>query len=174
MFNEKLFAELEAMSEAVHKLEVETKRTIKDVDKCIETSRKQKSIPIAKLFENFQAMIVSMGINKLSVTLPIYSHDRALCVLFAKNDGIDVTDGYRFGILKIVEGQFILSESSYEVAFEAKENYIALIDAWNDDVQHDVEKRVAEAIKQNLSDRHEKATAELKAANDKYDSYFNK
>lgn len=173
----KLMAELMAEAHRVNALEIEVERTIDRQKEEIKQSRIQKAQEIESfLSELLDALIEADALqNKYNasffvVTGAAYEHDRYMrTVGITFRSGGIWTGGYYIG------SDTCTREERFERAISKGPMYPsmkALIDAWNPEMERNMESAVAAHIKETLAQRMEKLQKDLKRSNDNYAKYI--
>lgn len=174
----KLMDELMAEAQRINALEVEVERTVEQQKAQIQQERKDKLQSIGIFLDEMQDVLIEADAMRMPNNGPTFVVLNR--VVYREGDGYRRTAGITFYTDKIYSGGYYLGAGncSKQETFESacctggfSKSMRAIVDAWNPELERDIEKAIAEYIKVVLAKRMEKMQKTLQQSNDDYAKY---
>lgn len=192
--NEALLKNLEELAKQATELETETKTAVANLDGKVNMSRREKEQKICEFLDGMLKILAT-------VDYPVTKHVDVLCLgdhwegkpgacgSYRRHNGISICrrrihfGRYYAGANSIdqillfnpafnrIERYSSSGLSDYYATF-ADEYRNMIIDRWDDNAETAIEKAVSDAAKAYIAERTQKATENLRAANERYENYF--
>ena len=177
----KLMDELMAEAQRVNALEVEVERTIDRQKEQVKQERKDKLQSIGIFLDKMLKVLIEADAMRMPNNEPTFVVLNR--VIYREGDGYRRTAGITFYTDKIYSGGYYMGarNCSKQETFESacctggfSESMRAIVDAWNPELERDIEEAIAEYVKVVLAKRMEKMQKKLSNSNNEYEAYFAK
>lgn len=174
----KLMDELMAEAQRINALEVEVERTVEQQKAQVRQERKDKLQSIGIFLDEMLKVLIEADAMRMPNNGPTFVVLNR--VIYREGDGYRRTAGITFYTDKIYSGGYYIGarDCSKQETFESacctggfSESMRAIVDAWNPELERDIEKAIADYVKVVLAKRMEKMKAELQKSNDDYAKY---
>ena len=174
----KLMDELMAEAQRINALEVEVERTVERQKAQVQQERKDKLQSIRIFLDEMLKVLIEADAMRMPNNGPTFVVLNR--VIYSEGDGYRRTAGITFYTDKIYSGGYYIGarDCSKQETFESacctggfSESMMAIVDAWNPELERDIEKAIADYVKFVLANRMEKMKAELHKSNDEYAKY---
>lgn len=174
----KLMDELMAEAQRINALEVEVERTVERQKAQVQQERKDKLQSIGIFLDEMLKVLIEADAMRMPNNGPTFVVLNR--VIYRESDGYRRTAGITFYTDKIYSGGYYMGamDCSKQETFESacctggfSESMRAIVDAWNPELERDIEKAIAEYVKIVLSKRMEKMQKTLQKSNDEYAKY---
>lgn len=174
----KLMDELMAEAQRINALEVEVERTVEQQKAQVQQERKDKLQSIGIFLDEMLKVLIEADAMRMPNNGPTFVVLNR--VIYREGDGYMRTAGITFYTDKIYSGGYYMGarDCSKQETFESacctggfSESMRAIVDAWNPELERDIEKAIAEYVKVVLAKRMEKMQKTLQKSNDDYAKY---
>jgi len=174
----KLMDELMAEAQRINALEVEVERTVDRQKAQVQQERKDKLQSIGIFLDEMLKVLIEADAMRMPNNGPTFVVLNR--VIYREGDGYMRTAGITFYTDKIYSGGYYMGagDCSKQETFESacctggfSESMRAIVDAWNPELERDIEKAIASYIKYVLAKRMEKMQKTLQKSNDEYAKY---
>ena len=174
----KLMDELMAEAQRINALEVEVERTVEQQKAQVQQERKDKLQSIGIFLDEMLKVLIEADAMRMPDNGPTFVVLNR--VTYSEVDGYRRTAGITFYTDKIYSGGYYMGarNCSKEERFESacrtggfSESMRAIVDAWNPELERDIEEAIAEYVKVVLAKRMEKMQKTLQKSNDDYVKY---
>lgn len=174
----KLMDELMAEAQRINALEVEVERTVEQQKAQVQQERKDKLQSIGIFLDEMLKVLIEADAMRMPNNGPTFVVLNR--VTYSEADGYRRTAGITFYTDKIYSGGYYMGarNCSKQETFESacctggfSESMRAIVDAWNPELERDIEKAIAEYVKIVLAKRMEKMQKTLQKSNDDYAKY---
>lgn len=174
----KLMDELMAEAQRINALEVEVERTVEQQKAQVQQERKDKLQSIGIFLDEMLKVLIEADAMRMPNNGPTFVVLNR--VIYSERDGYRRTAGITFYTDKIYSGGYYIGSNSCskQETFESacctggfSESMRAIVDAWNPELERDIEKAIAEYVKVVLAKRMEKMQKTLQQSNDTYAKY---
>lgn len=170
--------ELMAEAQRINALEVEVERTVKQQKAQVQQERKDKLQSIGIFLDEMLKALIEADAMRMPNNGPTFVVLNR--VIYSEGDGYRRTAGITFYTDKIYSGGYYMGarDCSKQETFESacctggfSESMRAIVDAWNPELERDIEKAIADYVKFVLAKRMEKMQKTLQKSNDDYAKY---
>lgn len=174
----KLMDELMAEAQRINALEVEVERTVEQQKTQIQQKRKDKLQSIGIFLDEMLKVLIEADAMRMPNNGPTFVVLNR--VIYSEDDGYKRTAGITFFTDRIYSGGYYTGarDCSRQESFESacctggfSKSMMAIVDAWNPELERDIEKAIAEYVKFVLAKRMEKMQKTLQKSNDDYAKY---
>ena len=174
----KLMEELITEAQRINALEVEVERTVEQQKAQVQQERKDKLQSIGIFLDEMLKVLIEADAMRMPNNGPTFVVLNR--VIYSEGDGYRRTAGITFYTDKIYSGGYYMGarDCSKQETFESacctggfSESMRAIVDAWNPELERDIEKAIAEYVKVVLAKRMEKMKKTLQKSNDDYAKY---
>lgn len=174
----KLMDELMAEAQRINALEVEVERTVEQQKAQVQQERKDKLQSIGIFLDEMLKVLIEADAMRMPDNGPTFVVLNS--VIYREGDGYRRTAGITFYTDKIYSGGYYMGarNCSKQETFESacctggfSESMRAIVDAWNPELERDIEEAIASYIKYVLAKRMEKMQKTLQKSNDEYAKY---
>ena len=174
----KLMDELMAEAQRINALEVEVERTVEQQKAQVQQERKDKLQSIGIFLDEMLKVLIEADAMRMPNNGPTFVVLNR--VIYREDDGYMRTAGITFYTDKIYSGGYYMGarNCSKQESFESacctggfSESMRAIVDAWNPELERDIEEAIASYIKHVLAKRMEKMQKTLQKSNDDYAKY---
>jgi len=174
----KLMDELIAEAQRINALEVEVERTVERQEAQVQQERKNKLQLIGIFLDEMLKVLIEADAMRTPNNKPTFVVLNR--VIYSEDDGYRRTAGITFYTDKIYSGGYYIGtmdcdkQESFESACRTggfSKSMRAIVDAWNPELERDIEKAIAGYIKHVLAERMEKMQKTLQKSNDDYAKY---
>ena len=174
----KLMDELMAEAQRINALKVEVERTVEQQKAQIQQERKDKLQSIGIFLDEMLKVLIEANAMRMPDNGPTFVVLNR--VIYSECDGYRRTAGITFYTDKIYSGGYYMGagncskEESFKSACRTggfSESMRAIVDAWNPELERDIEEAIAEYVKVVLAKRMEKMQKTLQKSNDDYAKY---
>lgn len=174
----KLMDELMAEAQRINALEVEVERTVEQQKTQVQQERKDKLQSIGIFLDEMLKVLIEADAMRTPSNRPTFVVLNR--VTYREGDGYMRTAGITFYTDKIYSGGYYMGagDCSKQETFESacctggfSDSMRAIVDAWNPELERDIEKAIADYVKFVLAKRMEKMQKTLQKSNDDYAKY---
>lgn len=183
--NEALLKGLQALAKQAADLETETAAAVKFLDADVNESRREKEARICEFLGGMLQMLAAVDYprNK-SVTVLCCGTDwegkPGACGSHCRDNGVNISRrGVHFGRYflgaRAIDACLRYIPRENRLGDERRNEYRNnIVDRWDSDCERRIEQAVVNAAQQYTEERMQKATENLRAANERYENYFGK